>query len=101
MDMEFSGELWHWRGPSPFHFVTVPPDGCAAIREVADLVTYGWGVIPVTATIGATTWTTSLFPKDGAYLVPVKARVRQAEALDLGDVAAVRLEIDVDDPRSP
>jgi hypothetical protein len=52
-------------------------------------------MIPVTARIGATRWSTSLFPKDGRYLVPVKAGVRKAEGLDVGDVVAVRLTVDV------
>ena len=54
-------------------------------------VTYGWGVIPVLVTIGDTEWETSLFPKDGRYLVPVKDMVRKAELLDLGDTVTVRL----------
>jgi hypothetical protein len=58
-------------------------------------VTYGWGVIPVTAQIGDTSWQTSLFPKDGRYLVPVKAQVRKAEALELGDVVTVNLIVGV------
>jgi hypothetical protein len=93
MKLEFSGEIWFWRGPAPFHFVTVPDQECAEIAAIAAMVTYGWGVIPVTAHVGDTTWTTSLFPKKGLYLVPVKASVRAAEALDLGDVVHVRLEI--------
>jgi hypothetical protein len=52
-------------------------------------------MIPVTARIGRTTWTTSLFPKDGQYLVPVKARVRTAEGVDVGDVVTVRLAVDI------
>lgn len=95
MDLEFSGEVWFWRGPSPFHFVTVPVDGCAALREAAALVTYGWGMIPVAARIGGTRWTTSLFPKDGGYVVPLKDRVRRAEEIDLGDTVTVRLTVAV------
>ncbi|HEX2989748.1 MAG TPA: DUF1905 domain-containing protein, partial [Anaerolineales bacterium] len=57
------------------------------------LVTYGWGVIPVHVRIGSTEYTTSLFPKDGRYLVPVKASVRKAEDLQEGDTVTVRLEI--------
>jgi hypothetical protein len=91
MQVEFSGELWFWRGPSPYHFVTVPEDASAQLHAVAASVTYGWGMVPVTATIGATTWTTSLFPKDGGYVLPVKDRVRRAEAIDVGDQAAVRV----------
>jgi Domain of unknown function (DUF1905) len=92
--LEFSGELIHWRGPSPYHFVPVPDDDCGAIDSVAKLVTYGWGVIPVRARIGDTDFTTSLFPKDGGYLVPVKDKVRKAEQLELGDTVRVRLDMD-------
>ena len=48
-------------------------------------VSYGWGVIPVTVRIGEHEFTTSLFPKDGGYLVPIKDMVRKAEGLVLGD----------------
>jgi hypothetical protein len=91
MRLNFSGEIWFWKGPSPFHFVTVPQDESAELHAVSALVTYGWGVIPVTAKIGKTRWETSLFPKDGGYLVPIKASVRTAEGLELGDTVNVVL----------
>jgi hypothetical protein len=87
--------MWFWRGPAPWHFITVPDQECGALEAASALVTYGWGMIPVTARIGATEWTTSLFPKDGRYIVPVKARVRKAEGLDVGDLVAVRLSVEV------
>lgn len=93
MDLEFSGEVWFWRGPSPFHFVTVPEEQSAAIEAVSGLISYGWGVIPVAARIGGTDWTTSLFPKDGGYVLPLKDAVRRAEDLGLGDTVAVHLEV--------
>ena len=95
MNLEFSGEVWLWRGPSPFHFVTVPEPESAEIHSVAALVTYGWGVIPAELRIGTTTWTTSLFPKDGGYVVPVKDMVRKAEGIGVGDTVTVSLVIDV------
>jgi hypothetical protein len=95
LDLEFSGEIWYWRGPSPYHFVTVPEEQSADIRMVARMVTYGWGVIPVTARIAKTRWTTSLFPKDGLYLVPLKVAIRKAERLSLGDVVQVRVTIEI------
>ncbi|MEO8264718.1 MAG: DUF1905 domain-containing protein [Ilumatobacteraceae bacterium] len=93
MDLQFSGEVWFWRGPSPFHFITVPDDESAQLEDVSSLVSYGWGMIPVSAKIGRTGWTTSLFPKDGGYIVPVKAIVRGAEGLDVGDVVTIRLTV--------
>jgi hypothetical protein len=95
VDLRFTGEMWYWRGPSPFHFVTVPDDECGELRAASSLVTYGWGMIPVRAQIGATEWKTSLFPKDGRYIVPVKDMVRKAEGLAAGDMVTVRLAVDV------
>jgi hypothetical protein len=93
MQLDFVGEVIHWRGPSPFYFVEVPEEQSAAIEAVAPLVTYGWGVIPVLARIGATDFTTSLFPKGDMYLVPVKMAVRKAEKIDLGDEVTVTLNL--------
>ena len=73
MELEFSGEVWEWRGPAPYYFVTVPDDEAQALHDVAH-VSYGWGMIPVTARIGGTRWTTSLWPKDGGYVVPAQGR---------------------------
>ena len=95
MELDFVGEIFHWRGPSPFHFVAVADDPSAAIEAVASMVTYGWGVIPVEVRIGHTDFRTSLFPKGGRYLVPIKQAVRTAEQLALGDVVAIRLRLDV------
>lgn len=52
-------------------------------------------MIPVTARIGATEWQTSLWPKDGGYIVPVKTRVRAAENLEVANVVGVRLTVNI------
>lgn len=93
MDLEFQGEIWYWRGPSPWYFITVPERVSQYMRDASPAVSYGWGMIPVRASIGRTNWETSLFPKDGRYIVPVKAKVREAEALDEGETATVRLAV--------
>lgn len=93
MVWEFAGEAIEWRGPAPFVFVPVPPDLSAEIKAISNRVTYGWGVIPATVRIGKTEYSTSLFPKDGVYLVPVKVLVQRAEGVKVGDVAHVRLEL--------
>jgi len=93
LELTFSGELWYWRGPSPFHFVTVPDESSAAIRSIASLVTYGWGMVPVSGRIGGTDFSTALFPKDGLYVVPIKDAVRRSEDLATGDTVMVYLVI--------
>ena len=95
MDTEFSGDIFCWKGSTPFAFVAVPEAESDQIEAMKSLITYGWGVIPVTARIGGTEFTTSLFPKDGRFLLPVKDAVRRAEGLELGDTVTVRLVIDV------
>ncbi|MDO8390979.1 MAG: DUF1905 domain-containing protein [Actinomycetota bacterium] len=94
MHSSWTGELFEWRGPSPFHFIAMTDDDGADLREIANEVTYGWGVIPVRVRIGRTEWTTSLFPRQGQYLVPVKDKVRRAESLAIGDQVKVRLWIE-------
>jgi len=93
MNIEFNGKIWFWRGPAPWYFVTVPEQQSRDLKVISGLVTYGWGVIPVLVRIGDIEWTTSLFPKDGRYLVPIKASVRKAEYLEEGDEVTVRLEV--------
>jgi len=91
--IEFNGKIWFWKGPAPWYFVTVPAKQSHDLKAISGFVTYGWGVIPVHVQIGKTEWTTSLFPKDGRYLVPIKASVRRAEDLEEGDKVTVRLEV--------
>ncbi|GIG36190.1 DUF1905 domain-containing protein [Cellulomonas pakistanensis] len=95
MDLRFRGEIIHWRGPSPYHYVAVPDPEADELRAASSLVSYGWGVIPVTVTLGGTRWSTSLFPKDGGYLVPIKDAVRRAEGVGLGDQVSLRVSVAV------
>ncbi|WP_327693477.1 DUF1905 domain-containing protein [Streptomyces sp. NBC_00459] len=93
MELIFSGPVIEWRGPSPYYFVPVPDEESADIREVAAMVTYGWGVIPVEARIGEVVFRTSLFPKDSGYLLPLKAAVRKQSHLAAGDDVTVRMTV--------
>ncbi len=93
MDVTFEAPIWEWRGPAPYHFVTVPEAQSELIAAASELVTYGWGMVPVTARIGGTEWTTSLWPKDGGYVVPLRDNVRKPEGLSIGDTITVTLSI--------
>ncbi len=91
LELTFSGELFQWRGPAPYYFIAVPADAAAALHAVANSVTYGWGVIPVEVRLGEGSWSTSLFPKDGGYLVPIRKAVRLGESLAEGDEVEVQI----------
>jgi len=93
MNIEFSGRIIFWKGPAPFLFVTIPAKHSRDIKAISALVTYGWGVIPVQVRIGKTEWKTSLFPRDGRYLVPIKMSVQKAENLKEGDTVTLQLEV--------
>ena len=93
MIIEFEGTVIYWRGPSPFLFVAVPEGPSRDLKAISAMVTYGWGVIPVHVRIGKTEWSTSLFPKDGRYLVPIKVSVQRSENLVVGDHVSIRLEV--------
>ena len=91
--LEFDGRVWYWKGPAPHYFVTVPAEKCQDLKAISKVVTYGWGMIPVRVQIGETEWKTSLFPKDGQYIVPLRMSSRKKEGIDEGDEVAVRIYI--------
>ena len=93
MDFVFSANVWEWRGPAPYHFVAVPEDIAAEIKGMASAVTYGWGMIPVSGKIGSTSFTTSLWAKNGTYAVPLKDAVRNAEGISIDDTVSIELSI--------
>ena len=93
MEFAFVGRVIEWRGPSPYYYAEVPLPVSEDIAEVARSVSYGWGAVPVDGRIGDTPFSTSLFPKDGRYLVPLRDAVRQAEGIGVNDRVAVELQL--------
>lgn len=93
MTIKFTGEIFYWRGPAPFLFVAVPEESSRDLKAISAMVTYGWGVIPVHVRIGKTDWKTSLFPKEGRYLVPIRISVQKSEKLEVGDSVTIQIEV--------
>ncbi|MEU8851623.1 DUF1905 domain-containing protein [Streptomyces sp. NPDC048564] len=93
MELVFTGRVIEWRGPAPYYFLRVPDEESADIREVAAMATYGWGVVPVEARIGEVAFETSLFPKDGGYLLPLKNAVRKPQGIGAGDEVRVEMAV--------
>lgn len=93
MEFSFVGTVVEWRGPSPYYYAEVPTPLSDDIAEMATAVSYGWGAIPVEALIGKTVFSTSLFPKDGRYLLPLRDAVRRAEGIALNDQVAVEMQL--------
>ena len=92
-DMRFDAEIIAWRGPPPYLFAVIPEAHVGEIRYAALSESYGWGVVPVVATIGRSEFATSLFPRHGGYLLPIKVAVQRGEGVGLGDRIRVRMRV--------
>jgi hypothetical protein len=88
----FEGPVVEWRGPAPYYFVAIPAEESEDIKFAAQGIEY-WGQVPVVVRIGGTEFTTALVPKDGTYLLPLKDAVRRAEAVEVGQVVSVLLDV--------
>lgn len=91
--IEFEAEIIEWRGPPPYLFAVVPGAHIADIRYAALTESYGWGVVPVIVRVGVSDFTTSLFPRDGGFLLPIKVAVQRAEGIGRGDRIKVHMRI--------
>jgi hypothetical protein len=91
----FDAELWLWdaRRADAWVFAGLPAGESEEIRGLAGGLRRGFGSLRVRATIGSSTWTTSIFPGRAGYVLPVKRSIRVAEALDVGDTATVTVEL--------
>lgn len=93
----FDAELWIWdaRRSDSWTFVSLPGEASEEIRDLAGGRRRGFGSLRVRVTLGGRTWTTSIFPDSAraTYVLPIKRDVRRAEALDVGDVATVTVEL--------
>jgi hypothetical protein len=91
----FDAGLWTWdaRRADSWIFVSLPVEASGEIRDLAGGSRRGFGSLRVRVTVGGSTWTTSIFPGSDSYVLPVKRSVREAEALDVGDIATVTVEL--------
>jgi hypothetical protein len=93
VELTFSNRVIEWRGPAPYYYLPLPEEEADQVHDVRKMATYGWGVNPVVARIGEVEFETSLFPKDGGYLLPLKDAVRKPSGITVGDEVAVEVTI--------
>lgn len=92
---KFKAKVWLYSGQAAWHFITVPQSTSKKLKTLFGGLARGWGSLPVKATVGKTSWQTSIFPdsKQGAYLLPIKSEVRKKELVKAGDEINIFLEI--------
>ena len=99
VQFDFKSKIWlyQFEGATTWHFVTMAKKESLVIKDLFSEKRKGWGSIKVTATIGNTTWNTAIFPgDDSCYALPIKAAVRKAEKIQVGDLIKYTIEIDPD-----
>ncbi|MEO6728843.1 MAG: DUF1905 domain-containing protein [Candidatus Dojkabacteria bacterium] len=91
----FTSQLWLYPGKAAWVFIILPMAIAQEISFLFEEKKRGWGSIKISATIGETTWDTSIFPdkRTGSYFLPVKQAVRKSEALREKEDIEVTLEI--------
>jgi Domain of unknown function (DUF1905) len=93
VELIFTNTVIEWRGPAPYYYLPLTEEAAEDVHDVRKMATYGWGVIPVEARIGELALQTSLFPKDGGYLLPLKDAVRKPQGLAPGDEVTVQITV--------
>ncbi len=91
-----TAEVWRYPGDPGWHFVTLPDDVADELRARFAGRHRRFGSIRVQVTLGSSTWATSLFAdrRSGSYLLPLKAHVREREAIAAGQVVTLTIETD-------
>lgn len=99
---KFKGKIWKYKGPSSWHFFTLPKKLSRVIRKNHGSAEEGWGRLRVEACINKTEWQTAIWydTKFRSYLLPVKAAVRKREDIEIGVSTIVSLEIELEDFRA-
>jgi hypothetical protein len=94
-EFEFTAPVIKWQGKAAWHFIVLPEDMSREIDVLCSALKGGWGSLKVDARIGTTRWNTSIFPskEQGAFLLPINAKVRKAQQLSAGDEASVTIRI--------
>ena len=95
VELTFTALVFEWRGPAPHHFVAVPEGESAMLAAVSKAVTYGWGMIPVEVEVSGSQRTTALWPRQGGYVVPLRADLRRETGISTGDLVTVTIRVDI------
>ena len=95
LEFKMRARVWLYPGAAGWHFVTLPKKQSEEIRTLFGKSQRGWGSLPVIATVGKTSWKTSIFAdkKAAAYLLPIKADVRKKERVALDQMIAFTVQI--------
>jgi hypothetical protein len=90
---KFKSEIQLWQGKAAWHFIIISKKLSLQIKGFEEKPRKGFGSMPVQVNVGKSQWKTSIFPKDGTYLLPIKALIRKNEKISAGDRVEVELTL--------
>ena len=87
----FTSSVWTHNAVGGWHFLTWPREVTEELLDEVPPTGAGFGSIPVTVTLGRSTWDTSVFldKASGSFVLPAKKEVRRANHLLTGDAVDV------------
>jgi hypothetical protein len=91
MAWKVTGKVNMFPMSSPWYWVGVPQDIALKIKARAPK-TPSNKFVPITVKLGKTEWRTALLPLgEGKYFVALKAKVRKAEGITVGDQVSISI----------
>lgn len=95
MNYTFNAELQKFPGESGWFLVRVPTKYYSELKEISRSLGAGFGAIKVQATIGKSSWSTSVFPdnEDKSFILFVKKQIRASENIELCDKVSATVKI--------
>lgn len=94
IEIDFNGTVFQADDGDAWHWVELDEELTEVIDKFTGGPTGGWASVKVEATVGATTWNTSLFKSsDDTYLLPLKQPVRTAESIAIGDELELQIRL--------
>lgn len=92
---KIKSEVWLYPGDVAYHFVNTDRKTSDSIRKKFGISKRGFGSFPVVATLGKTTWKTSIFPdrRSGTYMMFLKKEIRKKEGIMAKDKVSFTINI--------
>ena len=91
----FTSKVWQYKGAGGWHFISLPKQLSAEIRETFQREEEAWGRLTATAQIGNSEWSTAIWfdTKLNTYLLPLKSEIRKKENLHVNKVVKATVYI--------
>jgi hypothetical protein len=90
--ISFKGTIQMFPGPSGWYYVAVPKKYTSDLKNQRGT----WGMYPIIAQVGNTSWKTKLMTKKGGdFFIALKSDIRKKEELSAGDIISISFQLEL------